>query len=543
MRDTWQRWRAVAHAAGVMLSFGAPAEWYAVTNGFHYDESTPYVAGQNRGIDATVKGGDVRAISDGVVRFSDTVAGRGVVTVATRHPTWGKVVVTYTGVTPGVFKGQRVAFGQRIANGRSLHLGIYDAQVRHRYYPPPLLQRRAAPARGNGMAVAVGDRLLAAIEGRVAARTQSTAAPTRAAAGMRGAALLARDTGAPTGGMHRGAVRRRPPAGHGSTAEMVRLAGLRAPPLNATSASPPRTVRRVSGAVARGEASTAGGNVDDARAGGVGAVAVARRHAQVILPGQREHASVWSHEGAGAGGGHRVTARMAGEHALRGVGPTTSPTSVIASAIAALAGPTRSEAQFDTGGSGADSQRATREERAAPGRSGMDVDDYVVMLALLVLAAFVVRGGRRWLALRRGGSGGGSGAFDTDRHLGAAAGADRAFHELLEVARLAAEHAAVGRLGEDDAIALHVYLDWVALVDAKPLANLDGNDDTAEFVDLSDDSCVLHGGKRLPWVSGGARPEGRAPWVGGPVERIACNVAASEAVQQERAAGIPCQPY
>jgi len=67
---------------------------------------TPYAAG-HRGVDLVGGTREVRAVDDGVVRFSGVVAGRG--TVSVLHA--GGLVSTYEPVVGSVTAGQRVAAG------------------------------------------------------------------------------------------------------------------------------------------------------------------------------------------------------------------------------------------------------------------------------------------------------------------------------------------------------------------------------------------------------------------------------------------------
>jgi hypothetical protein len=73
------------------------------------------------------------------------------------------------------------------------------------------------------------------------------------------------------------------------------------------------------------------------------------------------------------------------------------------------------------------------------------------------------------------------------RQLRDAVPADRPPAVLLEAPRLAAEGARGARLAEQDRVVLDGYLERILLREAESLANLDGNDDAAELVDVAND--------------------------------------------------------
>lgn len=110
---------------------------------------TPYAAG-HRGVDLVGGGTEVRAVDDGVVRFSGVVAGRG--TVSILHA--GGLVSTYEPVAGSVAAGQTVATGTLIgtleASGAShcgttvcLHLGARRGET---YVDPMLLLGAHGPS-------------------------------------------------------------------------------------------------------------------------------------------------------------------------------------------------------------------------------------------------------------------------------------------------------------------------------------------------------------------------------------------------------------
>src|ERR671936_706085 len=70
------------------------------------------------------------------------------------------------------------------------------------------------------------------------------------------------------------------------------------------------------------------------------------------------------------------------------------------------------------------------------------------------------------------------------RHLPGAAAADEAAAELLEVGGRPAEGARVLAPGEDDVVALDRDVEVVSLPDAEGFADLCGDDDPSEVVDL-----------------------------------------------------------
>jgi len=110
---------------------------------------TPYAAG-HRGVDLVGGGMEVRAVDDGVVRFSGIVAGRG--TVSILHA--GGLVSTYEPVVGSVTAGRTVATGTAIgtleASGAShcgttvcLHLGARRGET---YVDPMLLLGAHGPS-------------------------------------------------------------------------------------------------------------------------------------------------------------------------------------------------------------------------------------------------------------------------------------------------------------------------------------------------------------------------------------------------------------
>ncbi|MBC7461554.1 MAG: M23 family metallopeptidase, partial [Thermoleophilia bacterium] len=158
-----------------------PADWYAITTPYRYDEAHRFAAGWHRGVDVEPEDGTVRAVTSGVVRFVGAVAGARVVTV--RDQARG-VVVTYVGLDAvGVRAGQTVAAGAVLGRAEQLHVGAYDSARRSRYVP--ITGRAAAGADGHAatgadrsMSGVIVGRLRDAALGRAAVAAPAVGAPT-----------------------------------------------------------------------------------------------------------------------------------------------------------------------------------------------------------------------------------------------------------------------------------------------------------------------------------------------------------------------------
>jgi hypothetical protein len=118
----------------------------------------------------------VRSPVAGIVRFRGRVAGRLVVTVATRIDEHD-AVLTVTGLqASSIHVGAAVEVGDSLGNGTSVHVGAYDANRRSRYLPVVSSAADAASRGGNpdehgSLSDTVTDRLRAAIEGQPVANT------------------------------------------------------------------------------------------------------------------------------------------------------------------------------------------------------------------------------------------------------------------------------------------------------------------------------------------------------------------------------------
>lgn len=163
---------AVVSAVPLML----PPGWYQLVKPYAYSASTPWRAGQHRGVDVRVANGNVRAFAGGRVRFSGRVAGRLVVSVLVRGSS-GKPrqVATFVGLERiDVVQGQRVAAGDRVGYAHGdVHLGLRDRGDRLSYTQ---LEVPGTTHRGRGrnaLADELGARLEAAVRG-VAAREAAT---------------------------------------------------------------------------------------------------------------------------------------------------------------------------------------------------------------------------------------------------------------------------------------------------------------------------------------------------------------------------------
>lgn len=120
--------------------------WFSVARPYRYVEARRFEGGWNRGADVVVSDSLVRSPVTGTVRFAGLVAGRRVVTVATRMD-GEPVVVTLTGLRAiEVGEGQDVRAGAVVGRGTALHVGAYDASRRSRYLP----------VRAGGMSAAAG---------------------------------------------------------------------------------------------------------------------------------------------------------------------------------------------------------------------------------------------------------------------------------------------------------------------------------------------------------------------------------------------------
>lgn len=110
-------------------------------------------------------GGVARAVTSGRVRFVGTIAGRRIVTVATKLDGMD-VVVTYTGLTSlDVKPGGDVGEGDRLGSGTLVHVGAYDAARRSRYLPVVAAPLMPAGGREDGLGGAIARRLQQAIDG------------------------------------------------------------------------------------------------------------------------------------------------------------------------------------------------------------------------------------------------------------------------------------------------------------------------------------------------------------------------------------------
>lgn len=145
---------------------------YELVRGFAYVESRRFEDGWNRGVDVRVPRGEVASPTDGVVRFAGRVAGRNVVTIATRLDDMA-VVVTLTGLDRvDVERGTRVWAGATLGDATRLHFGMYDPARRTRYLPVAVREakqpasRADSPAERSPVADAVARRLLDAVNGR-----------------------------------------------------------------------------------------------------------------------------------------------------------------------------------------------------------------------------------------------------------------------------------------------------------------------------------------------------------------------------------------
>lgn len=169
------------------------SDWYSIVEPYRYVEARRFERGWNRGADVTAVDGVVRSPVDGVVRFRGWVAGRLVVTVATKLD--GRdIVLTVTGLDSSAAQvGVQVGAGDVLGAGTSMQVGAYDATRRSRYVP--------VVSTGNGggggaqltgddtLSGRITDRLRTAIEGRAgnadvrpAAAVVGTGPPTGAAA-------------------------------------------------------------------------------------------------------------------------------------------------------------------------------------------------------------------------------------------------------------------------------------------------------------------------------------------------------------------------
>lgn len=474
-------WPAVAAADGgrgneaTSGQLEVPAGWFELVRAFHYDPSRPYDAGQHRGVDVRARGRDVRSVTAGVVRYSGTVAGRGVVTVLTRQR--GKAfVVTYTGMGGDVSVGDVVRRGGVLGRARGvLHIGAHDPVERHRYLPVGLgASRRASPARDDGTLVrAVTHRLDAAVAGVTLPRpidravsqpvpslggllrsavadwsTVSSAAKPLAAIGA--GAGLAMDAGSTVARAHAGS--------DGRASSVIDAASAAAGRANDVDASASRNAPGGPGSHAHGAVGDrrSGGSVDDGAAGAAMAAASSGPARDRVAGG-----------GPPASSGGRLPVRghqtVSGGDVQRGswspghIGWARSPEGRPLESVA----------------SGVQAGSPTR----ATLRGSVTLVGALAMLGA-ILAAAAARKRRRSGALRG--------------ELCAAHGAHGARHERLDVLLLAAEDALVVRLGDHDRLALDQDLERVALGDRQALADLDRNDDASKLVDLADDAGDLH---------------------------------------------------
>lgn len=504
-RRRWRRrrrqWlRLVFQCSLSIAPIGVPTDWYEVVRPYHFAIEHQYERGWNRGVDVRARGGSARAIAGGRVAFSGLVAGRGVVTVRSIHPNFGPVVVTYTGVRPGVRVGQVVAPGSVLGRAAALHVGMYDAHQRSRYLPLRAREPLVAVRRDGSISSGMAGRLRLLIEGggvllpdiRVAGRsaveppiasisTVSTwVALTRAssihagfsarAPGTTPPRHIARSSGAAFGSSAPadGAVESRRPARRqvvgavSRTPDAGRARHLAHPRGDDSEASQERLAQR--------------NNTSTAPSADEAIALIATQQHGLITTIERAHhvphAAVVSPPGV-----HRVE--------IEGMSDTIS---------------TRSPRPAGPAGSAPRGRNMPAETTTGPERPesfGARYKSWLTAVVGVLAAMMIVRRGSGWRFHRNRaaavGAGAGAGSsWARAGEFGAATRAYFALHELLEVPGLAAEHALVGWLGENDALALYVDFQWVALANGKSFSDLDWNDNSTQFVDLSNDSCVLH---------------------------------------------------
>lgn len=436
-----------------------------VQAGYNYSASDPFRRGARRGL--TMLGATtVYAPRDGRVVYNGRVVGDPVLVIAHRSKRGGDSVrVAYVGVNGNLPVGARVRAGQAV--GRSLerwHVGARDEGDPFGYLPIAAAISHTVPRRHGG----VGPVLVRLVGGEIPPNTSAVGelplveprlVPQLELAMRSPAFALAASMATSASSPQRIAHARAHARAHDDRRSGAGARTLAEPHTGSRRLRLPSNSSPMPG---RSATSVPGGGSTELASGQTGAnPRVSRPTSTLRLPSPEGAADDHTTESGVVGKGGGPGTLMATAHA----GPKSKARGIATWSFGQIQ---ESPDQSDRSGL---SHNALQDSRPA-------IPTLRTTAWVLALLVALYRSGRA--VFRR-------------RELRLAGCTHLALHERLEVAGLAAEDALVDGLREDDPFTLYIDLQRVTVADAHALADLNGNNDAPELIDLSNDTGVLHG--------------------------------------------------